>query len=147
MYVRPGAILTLNKEKVQHSGAQGGALEVQVRTLNLTSNHAALPQPSKRDSQLRDGRRQVYTGADGMFTLFEDDGETLDYKKPGGAAVRKTNFTWLDSSKTLSWAAAGTPSSGIAYKTLEAVFFAAGAAAPSRSASTTIGDKGSVKMP
>ena len=98
-------------------------------------------------SQSRDGRRQVYTGADGSFTLFEDDGETLDYKKPGGAAVRKTNFTWSDSSKTLSWTAAGTPSSGIAYKTLEAVFFAAGAAAPSRSASTTIGEKGSVKMP
>ena len=31
VYVRPGAILTLNKEKVQYSGAQGGALEVQVR--------------------------------------------------------------------------------------------------------------------
>ena len=88
-------------------------------------------------------------GADGSFTLFEDDGETLDYKKPGGAAVRKTNFTWSDSAKTLSWTAAGTPSSGVAcmYEALEAVFFAAGAAAPSRSASTTIGDKGSVKMP
>ena len=79
--------------------------------------------------------------------LFDGDGETLDYKKAGGAAARKTNLTWRNSSKTLSWTAAGTPSSGIAYKTLEAVFFAAGAAAPSRSASTVIGDKGSVKMP
>ena len=122
VYVRPGAILTLNQEKVQWSNAQGGALEV-----------------------------QVYGGADGTFTLYEDDGATLDYKK-GGAAVRKTKYSWSDASKTLSWKASGAPVSSngegaIKYTTLEVVYFVqGGAAARQRSASTTIGNTGSIKM-
>lgn len=50
VYIRPGAVLTLNKERVQFSESQGGLLEV-----------------------------QVYGGGDGSFTLREDDGATLDY--------------------------------------------------------------------
>jgi alpha-glucosidase (family GH31 glycosyl hydrolase) len=62
VYVREGAVLTLNKDKVQWSEAQGGALEV-----------------------------QVYAGADGAFTLYEDDGTSLDYRSESkkDAAVRK----------------------------------------------------------
>ena len=47
---------------------------------------------------------QVYGGSDGGFTLYEDDGATLDYKK-GGAHVRRTRFSWSQASKTLSWQA------------------------------------------
>jgi alpha-glucosidase (family GH31 glycosyl hydrolase) len=56
VYVRAGSVLPLNKERVQYSEAQGGTLLV-----------------------------QVYSGADGSFELFEDDGASLDYK--GEAAV------------------------------------------------------------
>ena len=85
--------------------------------------------------------------ATGSFRLFDGDGETLGHKKAGGAAAQdELDLAQLQQDPLVD---RGTPSSGIAYmyETLEAVFFAAGAAAPSRSASTTIGDKGSVKMP
>ena len=36
---------------------------------------------------------QVYPGADGTFTLFQDDGKTYDYEKSGG---KLTNLTWDD---------------------------------------------------
>jgi alpha-glucosidase (family GH31 glycosyl hydrolase) len=121
VYVRQGAVLTLNRDRVQWSEAQGGALEV-----------------------------QVYSGADGSFTLYEDDGTTLDYKKSADA-VRKTNFTWHDSSKTLSWSSSrgplnATQAGAIEYSTLEVVLFEAGATASKRSASKAIGNSGSVSM-
>ena len=121
VYIREGAILTLNKEKVQWSEAQGGTLEV-----------------------------QVYSGADGTFTVYEDDGTTLDYKKSADA-VRMTNFTWHDSNKTLSWSSSrgpvrATEPGAIKYSTLEVVLFEAGAGTSKRSASKAIGNSGSVNM-
>jgi alpha-glucosidase len=123
VYVREGAVLTLNQAKVQWSEAQGGALEV-----------------------------QVYGGADGSFTMYEDDGATLDYKtSAAAAAVRATNFTWTESSRTLSWTSSRGPVSAtgagaVKYTTLEVVLFEAGAGAVKRSPSQTIGNAGSVKM-
>jgi len=38
------------------------------------------------------------------FTLAEDDGTTRDYQKGG---VRKTIFTWDDSTRTLVWTRSG----------------------------------------
>ena len=65
--------------------------------------------------------------------------------------VRKTNFTWTESSKTLSWASSCGPVSATAagavkYATVEVVLFEAGAGAAKRSASKAIGNSGSIKM-
>lgn len=156
VYVRPGAILTLNARKVQYSAAQGGALEVQVYggesclhapaaccwTACVVNQQLYVLSPGADCETPR-----LFSGADGVFTMFEDDGATLDYKK-GGAALRKTTYTWAEGSKTLSWAASTAPiASGVAYTSLEVVYFEAGAAAAKRSPSTPIGLEGSVKMP
>lgn len=42
---------------------------------------------------------QVYTGADGQFTLYEDDGISQEYIKGRGSW---TNITWNDKEKTLT---------------------------------------------
>ena len=42
---------------------------------------------------------RIYPGADGQFTLYEDDGETYDYEKGAHATIA---FTWTDSTNTLS---------------------------------------------
>lgn len=47
---------------------------------------------------------QVYPGADGTFSLVEDDGATTDYTL---GAQKTTVFTWTDSTKTLSWESSG----------------------------------------
>merc|ERR1711879_849379 len=68
---RPGTIVTL-APVIQYSDAlPGGPLEV-----------------------------QVYMGANGEFTLAEDDGETKAY---ASGAIRETKFQWKQTSKTLSW--------------------------------------------
>ena len=41
---------------------------------------------------------RVYPGADGKFTLFQDDGKTYDYEKNGG---RLTKLTWDDAAHQL----------------------------------------------
>jgi alpha-glucosidase/alpha-D-xyloside xylohydrolase len=41
---------------------------------------------------------RVYQGADGTFTLFQDDGNTYMYEKTGGST---TKLTWSDASHTL----------------------------------------------
>ncbi|HEY1803387.1 MAG TPA: TIM-barrel domain-containing protein, partial [Terracidiphilus sp.] len=41
---------------------------------------------------------RVYPGADGKFTLFQDDGKTYDYEKIGG---KLTNLTWDDAAHQL----------------------------------------------
>jgi hypothetical protein len=40
---------------------------------------------------------QIYAGADAAFTLYEDDGESLDY-----AAARATAFAWREAARTRS---------------------------------------------
>jgi len=41
---------------------------------------------------------RVYSGADGTFALFQDDGKTYAYEKGGGSV---TNFTWDDAAQQL----------------------------------------------
>ena len=41
---------------------------------------------------------RVYPGADGKFTLFQDDGNTYEYEKSGG---KLTNLTWDDAAHKL----------------------------------------------
>jgi alpha-D-xyloside xylohydrolase len=41
----------------------------------------------------------VYAGADGVFTLYEDDGISNDYEKGASTRIR---MTWEDASKTLT---------------------------------------------
>jgi len=48
---------------------------------------------------------QVYAGANGSFSLVEDDGETYAYQS---GEVRVTSFAWDDARGTLSWAAEGS---------------------------------------
>jgi alpha-glucosidase len=43
---------------------------------------------------------QVYPGANGTFTLAEDDGRTTAYKT---GQARHVTFTWDDATRTLSW--------------------------------------------
>jgi alpha-D-xyloside xylohydrolase len=40
----------------------------------------------------------VYPGADGSFTLFQDDGHTYGYEKDGGSI---TKLTWDDAAHQL----------------------------------------------
>jgi len=78
VFVRPGGIVPL-APVIQYTGAlPGGALQV-----------------------------HVYGGADSQepFVLVEDDGETMGYAR---GEVRKTHFTWNDSSETLSWQVTGS---------------------------------------
>ena len=42
---------------------------------------------------------KVFQGANGQYTLYEDDGISLDYLKGGGTT---TNFSWNDASKKLT---------------------------------------------
>lgn len=42
---------------------------------------------------------KIYTGSDGKFTLYEDDGSSLDYLK---GINKMTNFTWHNTSKVLA---------------------------------------------
>lgn len=41
---------------------------------------------------------RVYPGADGNFTIFQDDGNTYEYEKSGG---KLTNLTWDDAARQL----------------------------------------------
>jgi alpha-glucosidase/alpha-D-xyloside xylohydrolase len=41
----------------------------------------------------------IYKGANGTFTLYEDDGSTQQYLHNGG---QRTRFTWDDSTSTLT---------------------------------------------
>jgi len=43
---------------------------------------------------------QVYAGADGSFTLVEDDGDSYDYEN---GIMRRTFFNWVDAQRILSW--------------------------------------------
>jgi alpha-glucosidase (family GH31 glycosyl hydrolase) len=42
---------------------------------------------------------RVYSGADGDFTLYDDDGNSMEYLKTDGVRIR---FRWHDSARTLS---------------------------------------------
>ena len=118
LYVRAGAIVPLNRDVVQHTGALGGALEL-----------------------------HVYAGRDGAFTLVEDDGASLDYAADPGAATRRTAFAWSDAARTLSWVVSGAYGGGSnGYATALPVLFVANASAPIAHAPVALGVSGSVSF-
>ena len=85
----------------------------------------------------------IYSGADGAFTLVEDDGETFGYKH---GAVRTTALRWDDSSSVLSWSAVGGYKGEHVFATVVATLFRAGAAAGVDSAVVALGDEGSLRF-
>ena len=115
LFVREGAILTLNRAVVQYSDLLGGALDV-----------------------------HVYAGRDGAFTLTEDDGATLDYQQAGSAAVRRTAFLWTDATRTLSWTVTGGFSGPRVYTQAFPVLFTPNATSPVYAAPAALGTAGSV---
>jgi alpha-glucosidase len=116
LYVRAGAILTLNRDVVQYTGAQGGDLDL-----------------------------HVYAGRDGAFTLVEDDGSSLAYQADYDAATRRTAFVWTDATRTLSWTVQGGFAGGSGlYTTAWPVLFATGAGSPVPAPSAALGVAGSV---
>jgi alpha-glucosidase len=118
VFIAAGAILTLNRDVVQHTGELGGALEV-----------------------------HVYAGADGAFTLVEDDGATTQYIDSPATATRSTAFAWDDAAKTLSWTVSGTFSGPNSYVTLDPVLlFVANATAPVAKGPVVIGASGTVQF-
>lgn len=74
-YVRAGTVLPLASVIQSTQDLPGGALEV-----------------------------QVYGGADGIFEMVEDDGETTTYE---AGHSRTLNFQWDDASRRLSWSLTG----------------------------------------
>ena len=65
----------------------------------------------------------VYSGADGAFTLYEDDGKTFGYEKGGFARIP---ITWTEATKTLSFGArTGTFDGMLATHTFQVVLVSA----------------------
>lgn len=81
----------------------------------------------------------IYSGADGAFTLVEDDGETFGYKH---GVARTTALQWDDASSVLSWSAAGAYTGEHVFTKVVATLFHAGAAAGIDSAVVLLGDTG-----
>jgi len=73
-------------------------------------------------SQLPSGplELQIYPGKDATFTLFEDDGDTVDYLK---GQVRRTTFTWQDKTGRLSWKSEGPYAGKDVFQNLHVVLF------------------------
>ena len=121
LYVRGGAILTLNRGAAggtgavpQHTAQLGGALDV-----------------------------HVYAGRDCVFTLYEDDGASLDYATRPGGAGRATTFTWTDATRTLAWTVADRGGARPnAYTTAVPTLFAANEPAPRGHAPIALGIAG-----
>lgn len=117
LFVRSGAILTLQRDVVQYTGALGGALVV-----------------------------HVYAGADGAHTLVEDDGETTAYISSPETATRQTQWAWDDASRTLSWAVSGSFTGPTLYTSVQAVLFEAGAPGPVTKGPAPLGVPGSIQF-
>eukprot|EP00429_Kryptoperidinium_foliaceum_P020597 CAMPEP_0176048522 /NCGR_PEP_ID=MMETSP0120_2-20121206/24104_1 /TAXON_ID=160619 /ORGANISM="Kryptoperidinium foliaceum, Strain CCMP 1326" /LENGTH=755 /DNA_ID=CAMNT_0017381941 /DNA_START=84 /DNA_END=2351 /DNA_ORIENTATION=+ len=88
---------------------------------------------------------QIYTGADGSFTLYEDDDETTDYMSD---KVRSTSMTWSDASRTFKWTV--TSASGLdtakCYKQLQLTIFDGSSGGIVRTDPQDIGTHGSIKV-
>jgi len=57
---------------------------------------------------------------DATFTLYEDDGDTVDYLK---GQVRRTTFTWQDKTGRLSWKSEGPYAGRDVFQNLRVVLF------------------------
>ena len=99
-YVRGASLLALQggAAPIQHTGQLGGALAL-----------------------------HIYGGGDAAFTLYEDDGENLDY-----TVARATTFTWTQATRTLAWAVVGGGFAGGPndFSVMQASLFEAAAAGP-----------------
>eukprot|EP00056_Hartaetosiga_gracilis_P010544 m.156347 g.156347 ORF g.156347 m.156347 type:complete len:842 (+) comp13338_c0_seq2:110-2635(+) len=62
---------------------------------------------------------QIYDGADGSFTLYEDDGETLSYTS---GDVLISALSWNSSTKVLTWKKTGS-FSGKSFTSVQAMLF------------------------
>ncbi len=112
IYARAGMVLPLSPV-IQHTGQLAGeALQV-----------------------------QVYAGADGSFTLYEDDGATKAYE---GGKVRATKFEWKDSHKTLSWSVTGSFSDGSTFSEVKVVLFST--SRKQESATKSLGKSGTISF-
>lgn len=114
VFVRPGAVVPLAPVIQFTDALPGGPLEV-----------------------------QVYAGGDGVFTLVEDDGETLAYEKSG--AIRSTTLKWSDSEKTLSWTTSGETLT-LAHAFTQVYVKMISASAIQTSAVKTLGNSGSISF-
>jgi alpha-glucosidase len=85
-----------------------------------------LAPPIQHTDQLPGGdlQLQVYTGADGEFTLYEDDGHTLAYLK---GDLRQTRFAWNDATRKLSWTIHGPYHGDDLFKAVKITVFDPGA--------------------
>jgi alpha-glucosidase len=91
VYVRAGSILPLGPVIQHTSQLPGGPLEL-----------------------------QIYPGKNATFTLYEDDGETLDYQH---GQVRRTTFDWNEAAGRLTWKREGDYSGKSVFKKMRAVLF------------------------
>jgi len=99
LYCRAGTVLAL-APKIQHTGQlPGGALEV-----------------------------QIYAGADGDFTMVEDDGETTAYADDSKTQTRRTTFSWVDARKTLNVKVEGSYTGPHVFREFAFKLFAQGSA-------------------
>ena len=87
----------------------------------------------------------MYVGANGAFTLVEDDGATMDYAT---GAVRRTAFVWTDATRTLAWTVSGVYTGGKNdYTRAFPTLFDSKAGAAVRLAPVALGASGSVVFP
>jgi alpha-glucosidase len=91
VYVRAGSILPLGPVILHTSQAPGGPLEL-----------------------------QIYPGKDAAFTLYEDDGKTMDY---ANGQVLTIAFQWHDAARQLSWTLDGSYAGQDIYRTIHVVVF------------------------
>lgn len=95
LFVRPGSVLPLGPLRQWSGDSPGGPLEV-----------------------------RVYAGADGDFTLYEDDGASRDYQSGGSSTIA---FAWDNAARTLTIGARqGTFAGMVASRTFTVVAVAEG---------------------
>ena len=83
---------------------------------------------------------QVYGGADGHFTMVEDDGESTAYTD---GKTRATSFSWIDGSRTLSWTVSDGVSSPSMFTEVFVTLFDR-TSGTHHSSTTTLGQSGSI---
>lgn len=85
---------------------------------------------------------RIYAGANGEFTLYDDDGETMDYQQQDGTRIQ---LTWNDAERTLTLAPAGGKQ---AYRSFQIELIGAGQRQSDRTARTIQyqGEKTSIRL-
>lgn len=112
VYIRAGSILPLGPALQHTSQLPGGPLEL-----------------------------QIYPGQDATFTLYEDDGESLNYLN---GAFRCTTFRWRDKTRQLTWESIGSYKGSDTFKNLHVILFDPHGQAE---AERPLGSHGSIRLP